>query len=200
MSIEKIENLIKQAPEVSVWWKANTKSLKRWCIAREVFCFTAMGVGVVAIFGTIASLVALAANQIDGREFLLVLFPALLILFRGMLNIPSKLWPKKFTYGEMILDNNCTVPLEEKHKVLNAVLEIADPRIKHILLNLQSIKDLELPDCWWESLHTAAQKIIVQQTPPVAVAVERNIQDKYDEVYEKMDQVINGESSKVLRL
>lgn len=201
MSFKEVEELIQHAPDVAAWWKSNTKTLKFWCVARNLSA--AIG-GFLVLFAGLSTAVVGALWFMDnirpGSELLAAAFPCFLALGVAMVELPSRLRPKRFTFGKMKLNKmNCAVSVEKKRSVLNAALKITDPKIKNILLQLQDIKDLELPDVWWEQLETAVQNIL-QQAAPVVVVVEQSAQQQLDDVYMKMERAAHENSSKVLRL
>lgn len=201
MSHEKIKNLIDQAPEISQWWNSSKSTLKRWFFFHSTINLFGQ---VIVLFGGIVTGISLQAWVTDvlapGRGIFL-----LLSVIATMVGIwwntdggdflSRKLWPQKLTRNGLTLWLNQEVGVEYKSAVLSRLLKISDPQLQPLLQQLQDIKDLELPKCWWNALDDAIEHI----TPKASLSPAKSSEEKLEDVYTQIDQATHR-SPKVFRL
>lgn len=201
MSYEKINELIKQAPEVSQWWVSNKRALNFWFLGFEAMNFIFYALGILG--ASVGSLlcVGVAFNQVSVSN----LWPLLVIAFlcglgHGWFKFAPKWWSKRFTYNNFRLTEKSsdeTASLDFTHEILSQAVNLHDLQMKPILARLRALKDTDLPKCWWEALACEMDKCIVAQNP----SVNKSVQEKLDAMYVQMEDVsVTPSITKVLRL
>lgn len=178
MCIEKINNLIDQAPDVSQWWLANKKFLTRWFIGKFALWLAAFS---IASCGAAATLLAYAGSLMVGKDWVLIAAP--LVCGGGFVvaHLVEKFVPKKFRYNNFKLSSfvgDETASLAYVHEILSKAVTISDPQMKPILARLHILKDMDLPKCWWNAFSKELDNYVIE--PPV---VRKSEQEKIDHVF-----------------
>lgn len=200
MSYEKITTLIDQAPDVSQWWMSNKNSLKWWSRGLRTVQFFVAAIYVVSAFAAMPLIGWWIMNKLPADQHWMLL-AAISGIFGGLVTIrcSDKMFPKRFTYNGLNLRGSVreeTVTLNMMHDVLSKAVTINDPQMKPILARLNALKNMDLPECWWEALSNELDNLT-----PKAPVVTKSIVEKLDAVYVQIEDVTAAPTpSKVLRL
>lgn len=202
MSVEKINNLIDQAPGVSQWWTSNKRALNRWVIGMTGAIIPVLFITLLSVATTLLGYVSWMDGSLPADKYwTLIAAPLVSFCGMGVMKFGHKVWPKRFTYKGFTLTRFTTAErasLAFTHNVLSKAVKIDDPQMKPVLARLSALKEMDLPKCWWEALFDELDNLTQRIQPQ---PLEKSIQDKVDAVYIQMEDAAASPSNpKVFRL
>lgn len=210
MHIQKILNLVKDAPTVALWWSKNKRLSKYWSFA---LCAVRAPLGLIggiscAVVGFMMGISMMGGGVDTDVEIASI---CLIALGSGLFSFAA-MWlltwycPKILQCkGLKCHQEACKVDQQQQVKALNTTLKITDPQIKELLGVLQQLKDLDLPNVWWKQfiLHTQAayeqQNHELKKSAPQQIPAD-HLNDVYIEIQRQWIENQAPVTPKVLKL
>lgn len=152
MSIENIRNLIKDAPQISQWWRTNENSARRWS---AVFCVSYLALIPMLCVGGLLALVFGFSMFIGGavNDKMVVFIASLLAISLVWSALLALFWPRHLRFKNLKLDCGYESPTDQyKYDTLHKLLQINNSKVQQLAKDMQAIKDIPLPQCWWEEI------------------------------------------------
>lgn len=153
MSIENIQNLINDAPQISQWWRTNEKSARRWS---AVFCVSYLTLIPMMCVGGLLALVLGFAIIIGEsvNDKMVVYIASLLAISLVWSALLALFWPRHLRFKNLKLDYGYESPTDQyKYDTLHKLLQINNSKVQQLAKNIHAIKDIPLPQCWWEEVN-----------------------------------------------
>jgi len=197
MSIENIQQMIKDAPEASVWWAVHHTQLVRFNTLRN-------GAAGSVILGSpiiIMCMLLVNANVNIIRDVGIGCFAAL-VLAVGLTETTFwilRKYRKGFNRLHVKWQERALLPatMEQKTKTLAALLRVQNPQIQRMSEDLLALREHPLPDAWWHALENHFNGIAKQENTPLVVQT----QQQFDDVCVELQRRSKGEMKpKVLKI
>lgn len=212
MHIQKILNLVNDAPTIALWWSKNKRLSKYWSFALYAVC-APLGLicGISCVVGGLMMGISMMGGVVDTKLEVSIASMCLSALGTGLLSFAA-IWllnwycPKNLHYNGLKFHQEAfKVEQQQQVKALNTALKITDPQLKEVLGKLQQLKDVELPNAWWEQfvLHTQAaydqQSCDLKKSAPSEIPVDP-LNDVYIEIQRQWIANQTSSTPKVLKL
>lgn len=175
-SIDKIKELLKNAPATALWWKKNKKFAQRYAFLMNIVqCFLA-GIGFTAFIGGLIWIsISSESVLVDGAKILLFCIACTIAWFvhqmvSHKINRPMlKRFKQGFALCGFDYRRECVVFVyDEKDNrlvddVLRAFASIQTKQIKFLLPYVEKLRTAPLPQSWWHQMHKALKGIKTPQ-------------------------------------
>lgn len=165
MSFKNIQQLIDDAPQISQWWRTNQKSAHRWngILWVSYLVLLPMGVvgGLLALCTSAAALLGQATN--DKMVVFIASVLAISLVWSALLAV---FWPRHLRFKNLNLSFGCEPPTDQcKYDTLHKLLQINNSKVQQVAKNIHAIKDIPLPQCWWEEINRQIKLMYGSPTP-----------------------------------
>lgn len=165
MSIEKMQNLIKDAPNCALWWTENKTRCRLWSWFGHIVGVP-LSLGIVlsvwagAILGIGSALGATYNGSLGVSDVPLGVLSLKFFYVALGLSVPFALLciycPKKFQWKSGKCNEEFFKPsAQRKAQILSQILKLKNSQLPEIVSELPNIKDLDLPKAWWNMLEHA---------------------------------------------
>ena len=223
MTIEKLNQLIDNAPEFAQWWEGNhanvqkkLKNNRRWIgvfngahLISIVPQFMGVLHGINILFPDPSAVLLTTGNALPllcalamiGGVFWFNIF----MLFK--LDMLACQWPKKLGIPlknaidpDELLDgcSGMMKTIDDTHKkqIVEKIINHSQNPVRAHAASLLRIKDLNMPDCWWVAVECVVDDI---EGHEITVA-PKTAQEQLEDVYLDIEKSTNLQHSKVLKL
>jgi len=171
-SIDKIKELLKNAPDTALWWRKNRKFAQMCAFLRNVLLFVLNCItAVVLVTGLVWISISSESVLVDGTKIALccVVYAICWFVYRFVYNQIDRHVFKRFEEGRALCNFNyryeCVVFLYENKdehvvdNVLRALASIKTEEVQYLRPHIETLRTARLPQSWWYQMQTVLKDI-----------------------------------------